>query len=212
MSAPSLSDPGDRQESPEVKLALGLFRMSQALANARGQAAAEQGVSPLQLQLLIDLAQRGDGSWTAAALARRHGISAPTLSDSLAVLTRRRFVVQRPSAADARQKELQLTVKGRALAQRALADLDELVRVCARMQRSERDQALATTIDLIRRFNELGWIRSDRMCSTCRFFERDRARSGRTPHFCRLIERPLAAADLRVDCPEHEPLPHLVTP
>jgi DNA-binding MarR family transcriptional regulator len=209
MSSPSLSDPGDRQESPAVKLALGLFRVSQALANARGQSAADSGVSPLQLQILIDLAQQAGGARTAGALARRYGISAPTLSDSLAVLTRRKLVSARASASDARQRELGLTAKGRKLADRALGDLDQLVRVCGEMPREERERALSTTVDLIRRFNELGWIRSDRMCSTCRFFERDRAPQSTAPHWCRLIERPLAAADLRVDCPEHELHPDL---
>lgn len=212
MPSPSLSDPGDRQESPQVKLALGLFRMGQALANARGLAAAERGVSPLQLQILIDLSQQAGGARTAGALARRYGVSAPTMSDSLAVLTRRKLVSQRASAHDARQRELSVSAKGRALAERALGDLDQLVRVCGEMPREERERALSTTVDLIRRFNELGWIGADRMCSTCRFFERERAPQSTAPHWCRLIERPLAAADLRVDCPEHEPDPHLAIP
>lgn len=208
---PSMSDPGDRQESASVKLALGLFRIGQALANARGAAAAERGVSPLQLQILIDLEREPGGVSTAGALARRYGVSAPTLSDSLAVLTRRKLVTQRPSASDARVRELRASAKGKALAQRALADLDQLVRVCEQMPSEERERGLSTALDLIRRFNDLGWIRSDRMCVTCRFFERDRAAKTPTPHWCRLIQRPLAAADLRVDCPEHDPLESTAT-
>lgn len=207
MAAPSLSDPGDRQESVPVKLALALFRIGQALTHARGLAAAQQGVSPLQLQVLIDLQQEAGGATTAAELARRHGIAAPSMSDSLAGLARRRLIVRRASAADARRRELALTPKGRALAQRALDELDRLVDVCARMPRDERDQALSSAVDLIRRFNELGWIRADRMCTTCRFFERGRDANSTAPHWCRLIDSPLAAADLRVDCPEHQPQP-----
>lgn len=212
MATPSLSDPGDRQESPAVKLALGLFRVGQALANARGQAAVENGVSPLQLQILIDLAQQAGGARTAGVLAQRYGVSAPTLSDSLAVLTRRKLVSARASARDARQRELSLTAKGRTMAERALGELDQLVRVCGEMPRDERERALSTTVDLVRRFSELGWIRADRMCSTCRFFERERSPQSTAPHWCRLIERPLAAADLRVDCPEHELHPELASP
>lgn len=206
MRTPSLTDPGDRQEDPSVKLAIALFRIGQALGAARGMAANERGVSPLQLQVLIDLAQDAGGVRTAGALAQRYGVSAPTMSDSLALLTRRKLIVQRPSAADARRKDLHLTAKGRTLAERALRELDQLVRVCGEMPRGEREQALATSVDLIRRFTDLGWVRTDRMCTTCRFFERDRAPTSAAPHWCRLISKPLGAGDLRVDCPEHEPL------
>ncbi len=205
MPPPSLSDPGDRQESVPVKLALGLLRISQALANARGAAAAERGVSALQLQVLIDLSNESSGLGTAGALARKYGVSAPTLSDSLAVLVRRKLVAQRPSASDARVRELRATAKGRVLAQRALADLDRLVEVCVQMPHDEQQRSLSAALDLIRRFNALGWIQADRMCVTCRFFERDRAPGTPAPHWCRLISRKLAASDLRVDCPEHEP-------
>ncbi len=205
MPPPSLSDPGDRQESVPVKLALGLLRISQALANARGAAAGEQGLSPLQLQILIDLTNEPSGVGAAGVLARKYGVSAPTLSDSLAALVRRKLVTQRPSASDARVRELRATAKGRTLAERALADLDQLVGVCAQMPHEEQQRSLGAALDLIRRFNELGWIQADRMCVTCRFFERDRAPGTPAPHWCRLISRKLAAADLRVDCPEQEP-------
>lgn len=207
MATPSLSDPGDRQESAAVKLALGLFRIGQALSHARGLAAAGQGVSPLQLQILIDLHAKAAGAVTAAELARRHGITAPSMSDSLAGLARRRLIVRRVGEGDARRRVLELSPRGRALAQRALDELDRLVGVCADMPREQRDQALSTAVDLIARFNELGWIQADRMCTTCRFFERERSPDSARPHFCRLIERPLGAADLRVDCPEHHPKP-----
>lgn len=206
MRPPSLSDLSDRQENPSVKLAIALFRIGQALGAARGMAASERSVSPLQLQVLIDLAQEAGGARTASALAQRYGLSAPTLSDSLALLTRRKLIVQRPSAADARRKDLHLTAKGRALADRALLELDQLVRICGEMPRAEREQALATSVGLIRRFTDLGWVRADRMCTTCRFFVRDLAPSDAAPHWCRLISKPLGAGDLRVDCPEHEPL------
>jgi DNA-binding MarR family transcriptional regulator len=212
MTPPSLSDPGDRQESPAVKLALGLFRIGQALSHARGLAAAGQGVSPLQLQVLIDLCQEAGGAASAVELARRHGIAAPSMSDSLAGLARRRLIARRACEEDARRRVLTLTPKGRALAQRALDELDRLVGVCADMPRDQRDQALATAVDLIARFNELGWIRADRMCTTCRSFERGHAPGSNGPHYCRLIERPLVAADLRVDCPEHQPQPVPIQP
>jgi hypothetical protein len=44
-----------------------------------------------------------------------------------------------------------------------------------------------------------------RMCVSCRFFRPDTHRMSVSPHHCALLDLPLSGADLRTDCPEHEP-------
>jgi DNA-binding MarR family transcriptional regulator len=203
---PSLSDPGDRQENPSAKLTVGLFRLEQALAAVRGAAAGHAEVSPLQLQTLVDLRSRAGGCRTAADLARRYALRPATMSESLAGLARRRLIARRPSAEDGRCAELELTPRGERVVQGALSELDALVRLAERMSAAERGRALEAVVDLIARLSAEGWIQTDRMCATCRFFERKSERRAGAPHWCRLIDRALGPGDLRVDCPEHQPL------
>lgn len=202
----SMSDPNARQGDPQIKLALGLLRLEQALASARGGAAAEVGLSPLQTQILIDLAHDAGGDRTAGHLARRYGVSAATLSDSVKGLLGKRLVRATASRADARRRDLTLTATGRRAAATAQQKLDTLVRLCAELSPATLGACLEGVVHLIRRCNELGWIQTDRMCVTCRFFARDHAPGTDRPHFCKLVGAPLGGFDLRIDCPEHQPV------
>jgi DNA-binding MarR family transcriptional regulator len=200
----SLASSDDRQSSPAVKLALALLRLEQALASGRAAIAGTQSLSPLQSQVLLDLLHGAGGDQTAAHLARRYGISAATLSDSLAVLARKRLLRAVPVRDDRRRRNLSLTRSGVRAAERAQARLDVLVRLTHELDPAVRATCLQAVIHLIRRCHDLGWIATDRMCVTCRFFVRDRAPNRPQPHFCQLIERPLGPGELRIDCPEHQ--------
>jgi DNA-binding MarR family transcriptional regulator len=205
MGSPLL-DPRARQEDDATRLALGLLRLEQALAEARGAAAAADEISPLQLQLLFDLSTAGTEPATAGELARRHRLSAATVSVSLAGLVRRRLVQRRADARDARRRSLSLSAAGERLAQRAAQRLDGLLGLARSLAEGERRASLAAVVGLVARAAEAGWIRPERMCVACRFFERERDPRSPAPHWCRLMERPLAAFELRLDCPEHEPI------
>ncbi|WP_144440539.1 hypothetical protein [Limnochorda pilosa] len=72
------------------------------------------------------------------------------------------------------------------------------------LPRRQREGLLQGLLELIAALNRAGVITVARTCLTCRFFE-PAAPSGSGVHRCRLLEKPLAAEDLRVDCPDHEP-------
>jgi hypothetical protein len=50
-----------------------------------------------------------------------------------------------------------------------------------------------------------GVITVARMCVSCRFFRPDAHPADASAHHCALLDLPLSEADLRTDCPEHEP-------
>jgi DNA-binding MarR family transcriptional regulator len=202
--SPSLLDAAARQADPAVKLAVALQRVEQALSAARGAAAAAQSLSPLQLQLLTDLLHGAGGGATAGHFARRYGLSAPTISDSVRALVERKLVRATPAPGDARRKDLALTAAGRRAVELAAVQLEELVEIARSMPAAQRDACLGALVDLIARLSRAGWVQTDRMCVTCRFFGRGRFPGAALPHYCNLIERRLGNGDLRVDCPEHE--------
>jgi len=201
MSA-SLLDPRARQESAEVKLALGLFRLSQAIAAVQGGAAILLRISPLQLQILADLFHEPSGFSTVGRFAARYGISAPTVSVSVAALVRRGLLSRAVSPEDHRRVRLALTAMGRRVAGKALKRLQALVEMVSSLPAATSEACLDGVIRLIRAFVAAGWVRTDRICMTCRFFER--TPGAKSPYYCRLVKSPLPSPGLRVDCPEHE--------
>jgi hypothetical protein len=58
---------------------------------------------------------------------------------------------------------------------------------------------------LISTLQGAGVITVARMCVSCRFFRPDAHSGSSSPHHCTLLRLPLSGADLRTDCPEHEP-------
>jgi hypothetical protein len=73
---------------------------------------------------------------------------------------------------------------------------------------SEPEQAamLGALIKMIRTLQEAGQIPTSRMCITCQHFE-PRAHTGDRPHHCHFVDAPLADADLRIDCTDHDEAP-----
>lgn len=203
----SLNHPDDRQTSPAVKLTLGLLRLEQALAALREGWAGRQKLSPLQMQLLLDIDQQAGGGRSAAHFARRYGLSAATLSDSLRVLLGRFLLRRTRASADQRRWELALTTKGKRIVRELWRELDQLTRLAESLPPAAQAQSLEQVVTWIRLLADQGKISTDRLCITCRFFERDRNAGTSKPHWCHLIQAKLGASDLRVDCPEHELVP-----
>lgn len=200
----SILDPERRQADPSVKVALALLRISQALAVLGGQAAEVGGVSPLQARVLLDLRAAWPAPLTAGHLAERYGLTRATLSESLAVLKGRRLVRVRERREDRRVRELFPTAAGRRVADRMARGFERLVGMAEELTDGRRAATLECLLGWVARLVQAGWIATDRLCVTCRFFRRDVHPDDVRPHHCALIDRPLGAADLRVDCPDHE--------
>ena len=69
----------------------------------------------------------------------------------------------------------------------------------------ERRALRAALVRIVERLIEDGLVARARMCTTCAYFERGIHPDAGAPHHCRFVDRPLADADLRLDCPDHVP-------
>ena len=58
-------------------------------------------------------------------------------------------------------------------------------------------------VKMISTLQEQGLVPLDGMCITCTQF-RPNVRTGDKPHHCALIDAPLAADQLRIECPDHD--------
>jgi len=184
----------------DERIADALERVGQALRVQLWDAAKIHRLSPTQLQVLLRLATDPPQLRRVGALAEQLDVTHPTVSDAVAAL-RRKGLADRES--DNRRAPLLLTPRGREVAAELAGWQDRTRRQLSGLPADDRKATLRTLLGLIEGLQREGAITVARMCSTCRFFEKDR-HGGATPHHCSLLDLPLAETDLRVDCPEHQ--------
>lgn len=184
----------------DQKFIAAVDRLGRALRVARQEVATGLQVSLLQLQILEHLLRLGPRR--VGLLAAELDVTPPTVSDAIAALQSKGIVDRHPDPDDGRATLVALTKKGDRLAaeaDRALAGGIQSERVD-----SEQDQATALRVVLseIHRMQQAGVISINRSCLSCLHYQPP-AKSG--PGRCLLLRTDLANADLRVDCPDHEP-------
>ncbi len=161
--------------------------------------ATRRELSPLQVDLLLTLAEQRRTPPLAGQLARRLDVAASTVADAAAALRRKGLLTERPDPADGRRRLLSLTARGTELAGEVLAERYAALDALAALAAGDKAAALDVLLTLVAQLHERGVIALDRSCKTCRF------RGGRADgDWCALLDQPLRPADLRVDCPEHE--------
>jgi DNA-binding MarR family transcriptional regulator len=186
----------------DAKLVAALERVGQALRVQMWDEAKQHGLSPTQLQVLLRLSTDPPARRRIGVLAGELDITHPTVSDAVAVLRRKGLVDRDPAN---RRATLSLSARGRALADR-LAGWDERTRgQLAHLPVADKDATLRVLLDLIAGLQRTGAITVARMCMTCRFFRRDAHPGTIRPHHCALVDAPMGAGELRIDCAEHEP-------
>lgn len=191
----------DRPEGLAAKVAAALDRLGRARRISRQAVATAHGLTPLQLDLLATLADGSPPPPHVGALAAEVGVAQPTATDAVNALARKGLVGRRPDPTDARRSLLTLTRSG----SRAV---DELRRVDAEiagavdaLAPAVQAATLEALLTILAGLVDTGAVTVARTCLTCRHHRR----SG-DAHHCTLLERDLPTGDLRVNCPDHEPV------
>lgn len=188
-------------ERLDERIATGLHKISLALKHQTWRQASEDGLSPTQGQILAALAM--DGPQTGSELAKRLGVTLPTVSDSVRVLVDKGLVTKTPDERHPRASLLELTAAGHVLATSARAWPEFVASAAGSLSESEQAAFLAALVKMIRTLQERGQIPVSRMCVTCTHF-RPHVHEGPMPHHCAFVDAPMAERHLRLDCREHE--------
>lgn len=190
----------DRPDDLPAKVVAALDRLTRAQRAHRQAIAEQQGLSPLQIEVLRTLANGTPPEPVVGQLAAELAVRQPTVTDSVRALERKGLLERRQDPADARRTRLALTPAGaRAVATVASSD-EALLEAVARLGTDVQEATLTSLLGLIATMVEAGAITVARTCLTCRFHEQP----GPTRHHCTLLEIDLPPAQLRVNCPEHE--------
>ncbi|MCC7076855.1 MAG: winged helix-turn-helix transcriptional regulator [Acidimicrobiia bacterium] len=190
----------DRPEALAEKVLAALDRLARAHRINRQANAGAHGLSPLQVELLTTLAEGPPPRAHVGPLAAEIGVTQPTATDSLASLEQKGLVTRRRDTADSRRTSCQLTPAGRRLARNLDRADTGFVTAIEALPRDTQADMLEALLNLIAHLVGTGAIAISRTCFTCHHYQRKG-----TTHTCTLIGADLAAADLRVNCPEHQP-------
>ena len=160
------------------------------------------GLLPVQWEVLRYLDRANRFSRTPAALTAYLGLTKGTVSQTLRVLEGRGLVHKGVDPRDRRRKRLSLSGKAR----RVLMNDPLAATAAAATHLSDpRRESLAGALESILRARLAGRHRRPfGLCRDCRYFARQHA--GGAPHYCLLLQEPLAEQESAAICHEQQPV------
>lgn len=177
-------------------------RISSLLRSEERKKYAAIGLQPVHGQVLEYLAKCNKYSNTHASVAEYLGLTKGTVSQSIQILERKRFLEKSVDHQDGRVLHLSLTDAGRALIDE-LKPLDMFKQAETKVSRQEFDsidEALKTTLGVLQKVNH---SKSFGLCRSCRHFGVE------AHHFqCKLTDEPLDREDTDKICRDHIPQPN----
>lgn len=196
---PSVFDTKIQNSDLASKIVVGLERISEAFKALAREHSKMEGLSPIQLQILIFLSFHEASLSHVSHLAKEFNITKPTISDAIRVLEAKSLIRKLPSAKDRRSYSIELTVDGEKVVQRTGNFVNPVLTAVKSIDSADQEQIFSSLTKLIYQLNRDGILTVQRTCFGCRFYEKKG-----TNHYCHFLESNLPDKELRLDCPEFE--------
>lgn len=190
-----------QNKSTDSRIVAALERISQAFRVLLWNESKELSLSPIQIQILIFLLYHSDEKRKVSYLADEFNLTKPTISDSIKVLEEKKLIRKEYEPHDTRSYVIYLTDTGKELARQTTSFTDRLQEPISNLHTDDQQNLLLSLMSIIQHLNKTGIITIQRMCTTCVHFL---PAKGKQAHFCKLLNKKLEPASLRIDCPEHE--------
>ena len=195
-------DPGQQSGRLDDKIVVALEKFAEVFRVLLWDKAKENDLSPIQLQILLFLSFHVANQRKVAYLAREFNMTKATISDAVKTLIHKKLITKEVDITDTRSFFLNLTAKGEGTANKVAGFSKELQASVSEMDAQSKENLFQGLFTLIQSLRDKGVISLQRMCFNCRFYRGDKEQK----HFCQFLQRPLKSRDLRVDCPEYEPV------
>ncbi len=190
--------PKNQENHIESKIVVALERIAEAFRVLLWVESRENGLSPIQIQILVFLLFHDEAKSRISYLAQEFNMTKATVSESVKVLLRKELITQVDDPLDARSFTLVLTPAGRAMGRKAAAFAQTLEKPLRQLPDAQQAAMLDGLLHTIHDLHRAGIISVQRMCHTCAHYRKENGR-----HYCRLLQTWLEAHALRLDCPEH---------
>jgi DNA-binding MarR family transcriptional regulator len=202
----SVFEPSSQHGDVDKKVVASLERLSQAFRVLLQEEAQRQSLSPIQARFLVHLLHHDDELGRVGRLAAEFSLSRATVSEAVGTLEAKGLVRREPWPRDGRVATLRLTPEGEEVAVGLSGWANVVEEQLESFAPGEKEAVMRFLMRLISALQGAGVITVARMCMSCRFFRPDAYPRSVSPHYCALLDLPLSGADLRTDCPEHEPV------
>lgn len=184
----------------ESKILNGLERLSEALKALLWEKAKVYGISPIQIQILLFIANHKIDICNVSYMAKEFNVTKATISDAVRVLLKKEFLEKDFSPVDNRRYNLSITTLGNEL----VGNLSEYAIPFEQELSIFKEQDLSTVYDtltkLIFQLNQRNIIQVQRTCYMCKYYTGDKKNS----HYCNLLKSELKKQEIRLDCNEFE--------
>ena len=184
----------------ESKIVSGLERLSETLKSLLWEQAQKFGLSPIQIQILLFVANHHVDLCNVSYLAKEFNLTKATISDAVKLLLLKKYLAKDDSLADKRRFNLSLTKNGSALVKKLSSYAQPISEELSTFGEKELVSVFDTISKLIYKLNKQGVIQVQRTCFNCRYYKGDK----KSRHYCNLIESTLKKQEIRLDCPEFE--------
>ena len=181
------------------KIVAGLERLSQVFRILLWEKAKEQGLSPIQIQLLIFIRYHSANKATISYLAQEFNFTKPTISDAIRILQQKKLVKKMAHDTDTRSYTIQLTAAGAKIVLETENFANPLSEIISKAGTADKNILWQNIANLILQLNKLEVISVQRTCYNCKHFAFKNKN-----HFCNLLNQKLLMNDIRIDCEEFE--------
>lgn len=187
----------------DAKLVLALERISHIFRVLLWEQTKQYNLSPIQTQILIYVYHQPDADRNVTTLAQRLNITKATVSDAVKSLVQKKLLKKISDNEDARYFYLVLTPKGIELVKKIESWGEKFRRNFKDIPAEKKINLYEILLNILISFEEEGIINRNRICFTCRYFQKQK-KNKKEIYYCQLLNLPLKTSEIRVDCPEHE--------
>ncbi len=192
-------DPQAQIGNPELKIIASLERLGEGFRVLLWEKAKVMGISPIQIQILIFVQFHGDEKCKVSYLAQEFCLTKPTISEAVKSLEQKGFIERQPEVTDTRSHTIHLTEAGKSAVAQTAHFANPMLGSLAKIPSAEKGILLEQLLGVIGHLQQAGIISIQRMCFSCRFYQKKGE-----GHFCRFLNKSLKNNDLRLDCQEFE--------
>ena len=186
--------------SLETKILNGLERLSETLKALLWEKAKVYGISPIQIQILLFVANHKVEICNVSYLAKEFNVTKATVSDAVRVLLKKGFLDKDFSPVDNRRFNLILTNAGNELVRTLSAYATPVSEELSNFNEKELVGIYDTLSKLIYKLNQRDIIQVQRICFNCKYYQGDK----KNTHYCNFLNTELKKKEIRIDCSEFE--------
>lgn len=195
----SAFDRQTQQLDIRAKTIAGIERLSTVFRAALWEEAKRYNLSPLQVQILLFVAFHNHNQCNITGIAKEFAVTKATVSDAVKTLLEKKLL-EKNVIQDARGFLLSLTTNGKDCTDKLsglTAFFDGAFKDVPNAEMAKIWEGLLLLIGHLQKTDTV----PVRMCFSCQHFGKDHNEG--TPHFCHLMQKPLAINEIRIDCPEY---------